>query len=97
MLELPAWAPIFSSFISATALVVGVVQLRLNERTRQRNNSDALWRQYELLCIDHPDLAYPDQTKLEFEGKSGRFGEFSQILHNTNISFHFSSMRARVF
>src|SRR5215471_16960819 len=78
MSDIPVWAPVASSLISAVALVFGVVQLRVNERTRQRNNSDALWRQYELLCIEHPDFAFPDETKLDFEKESGKFGGCQQ-------------------
>jgi hypothetical protein len=78
MSEIPVYAPVVSSIISAIALVFGVFQLRLNERARQRNNSDALWRQYELLCIEYPDFAYPNEPEFAFQGESGTLNNSQQ-------------------
>jgi hypothetical protein len=59
-----ALASAISSVIAALALIYGVVQLRINELARRRNNAEALWREYELLCIEHPRLAAPDDNNV---------------------------------
>jgi len=42
------------------------------ERARQRAGAEDLWRRYELLCIEHPDFAFPKESTFEFETESGR-------------------------
>ncbi len=73
--------------IAALALIFGIVQLRANERTRRKNNAEALWREYELLCIEHPRFANPkdnevvlDLDQLLLDGSPSNFTQYEYFV-----------------
>ncbi len=57
------------------------------ELHRRRANAETLWRQYELLCIEHPDLAAPEDTKLDFDNE-----EFDASRHKFTRYEYFVSL-----
>ena len=40
------------------------------EEARRRGSADTIWRQYELLCIEHPDFACPELSNLDLDRKT---------------------------
>jgi hypothetical protein len=59
------------STISVDAIFVGAGYRR--ENMRRRDNADALWREYEVLCLKYPKFASPLITNAEIEISEMKF------------------------
>jgi hypothetical protein len=45
-------------------------EIKERENLSKKNSAETIWRQYELLCIRHPDFACPELSKLDINRKT---------------------------
>src|SRR5436190_23659227 len=80
---------ILIAFFAAIALIFGFVQIFYlravkrhedarrveREAEQKRDNAQALWRQYELMCIQYPEFAFPRDAQiiLDMTNETGTF------------------------
>ena len=65
-----AYAEVVTAIAAAIAVLYGIYQIRLmsagnrREEAGLRTGAETIWRQYELLCIQHPDFACPEISEI---------------------------------